>query len=210
MKLHVWPPALRRRFLAAGTAFTAAALVIPSVAQASVTETAKNSHPATQTAAAGLSRRLDHDHLAVGGHDPPRRRDAGGARADHHDVGVARQNRRPRALSEHRHRREGRGRRQEIAASQCHVMVSEFLRMTSAPDPETHIDGCSRKTSVEIRLEQKAYWNQWLPAYPELLKFAPPLDGRTKSRPREGMNLPHLDRSSNTHGESIMIDLVHA
>ena len=45
-------------------------------------------------AAADLARRLDHDHLAVRRHDAPRRSNAGSTRADHDNVGLARQRRR--------------------------------------------------------------------------------------------------------------------
>jgi hypothetical protein len=41
--------------------------------------------------AADLAGRLDHDNLAVGGDDTPRRRDAGSTRADHDNVSLARQ-----------------------------------------------------------------------------------------------------------------------
>ena len=79
-------------------------------------------------AAADLVRRLHHDHLAVRRHDPPRRSNAGRARADHDNVGLARQRRGSRAAAEHRRRRQRRGRRQEVAAGHCHVMVSGDLK----------------------------------------------------------------------------------
>ena len=52
----------------------------------------------------------------------PRRRYAGSARADHDNVGLARQRRGPGARAERRRRRKCRGRRQEIrgASLSCH------------------------------------------------------------------------------------------
>jgi hypothetical protein len=46
---------------------------------------------AIPAAAADLAGRLHHDHLAVRGHDAPRRGNAGGAGADHDNVSLARQ-----------------------------------------------------------------------------------------------------------------------
>ena len=76
-------------------------------------------------AAADPACRLHHDHLAVRRHDPPRRSNAGRTRTDHHDVGVTRHRRGNGATAKRRHGREGCGRRQEVAAGHCHVMVSE-------------------------------------------------------------------------------------
>ena len=82
-------------------------------------------------AAADLARRLHHDHLAVRRHDPPRRSNAGRARADHDNVGLARQRRAPHAPPpSSRRRRQACGRRQEVAAGHCHVMVSGALKET--------------------------------------------------------------------------------
>src|SRR5882672_1828293 len=75
-------------------------------------------------AAADLARCLHHDHLAVRRHDPPRRSNAGRTRADHDNVGLARQGccaHTPPAKN--RNRCQTCGRRQEGAAGHCHVMV---------------------------------------------------------------------------------------
>ena len=45
----------------------------------------------------------------------------------------ARQSCRLRARPKHRHRRKARGRHEELAARQCHVMVSEFLKKRELP-----------------------------------------------------------------------------
>ena len=71
---------------------------------------------------------LQHHDLAIGRHDAPRRGDAGCARPDHDDVGLAGQGR--GGCAQDRHCGKARRRDKETAARDCHVMVSEDLRRT--------------------------------------------------------------------------------
>src|SRR6185437_8640480 len=70
-------------------------------------------------------RSLNHDDLATRHLDTPRCGNAGRARADHDNVGLARRYGCECRPTKHRSRRECRGRLEEAAPRHCHVMVSE-------------------------------------------------------------------------------------
>jgi hypothetical protein len=93
-------------------------------------------------------------------------------------------------------------------------MVSEILKKTKrtlgSRSGGAEADGLSGKFSGEAASGPKPYWNQWFPGAPgpEISSSAARL--KEFRDPGTVLNLPHLNTSGNTHGESIMIDLARA